>query len=484
MAKAKPDKEKDEKYRAAKRKEERKHHTPTERPPTLSPSVTGTKSKTKVTMDTDNPYTLLAQATALLQTSQAGPALLLATRALAHLERSSAASTSSAAAPLAALNLLAEIHIELGDVDAARTLYLRAVQLDPDGTVPEVEGGGAEKFLWLAQLCEEGGQESVRWFEKGASVLRREISALDSSGPRKRRTHDDVNNHNHDDDDDDDETNGSDDRYDAAEEEEAEKRTKLANALCGMVEVYMTDLSWESEAESRCETLITEALLVAPDTPGPLQTLASIRISQTKHAEATSALKDSMALWTDLDPEDPHVPDFATRVSLARLLLETALYPAAMEVLERLVNEDDQSVEAWYLGGWGLYLMGDAAAATRSTSSPSRPSPSAALPEEEGKTAANRPSPTTFVTTAKNAIYLRRSSRAWLTTALTLYAALEYEDEPLRDHAVELVASLAALGVGLDASEGEEGSEGSTDDEEVEDKDDDEDEDVDMVDGS
>lgn len=118
-------------------------------------------------------------------------------------------------AVLPALNLLGEICIELGDADAARDYFLQAVAADPEGTIPEAVGGGAEKFLWMAQLCEEGGSESVGWFEKGAKVLKREIAELEAQGEG-------------------DET---------VEVQLLEKRGKLANALCGVVEVYMTDLS-------------------------------------------------------------------------------------------------------------------------------------------------------------------------------------------------------------------------------------------------
>lgn len=88
---------------------------------------------------------------------------------------------------------------------------MKAVTLDPQGEISEEEGGGVEKFLWLAQLCEEGGEESVRWFQRGVEVLNREIAGLEAVGMKG----------------------------DGAEE----KKRKLVGALCGIVEVYMTDLS-------------------------------------------------------------------------------------------------------------------------------------------------------------------------------------------------------------------------------------------------
>jgi hypothetical protein len=93
--------------------------------------------------------------------------------------------------------------------------FTQAVEADPQGSIPEAVGGGAEKFLWMAQLCEEGGAASVGWFERGAAVLKREIAELEAVS----------------------------DKDETVEIQLEEKRGKLANALCGVVEVYMTDLS-------------------------------------------------------------------------------------------------------------------------------------------------------------------------------------------------------------------------------------------------
>ncbi|KAL8747139.1 MAG: hypothetical protein Q9184_007644 [Pyrenodesmia sp. 2 TL-2023] len=325
---------------------------------------------------------LLAQASALLETSQADEALQIALRAFDKLEKKGEAATVGA---LPTLSLLAEVYLELGDADAARDCFLRAVKLDPSGSIPESEGGGVEKFLWLAQLSEDGGQDSVKWFDKGVTVLRNELaSTIDT-------------------------------------EVQAVKRKKLAAALCGVVEIYMTDLSWESDAESRCESLITEAMLVAPSSPETLQTLANVRISQTKVEEARKALADSIELWKDLPAGDEGVPEFPTRISLSRLLMEVEMENEAMEVLERLVEEDDTSVEAWYLGGWCMYLI-----AERKQTQQIAPNgtTNTKIADEERETSL-------------------KSSRIWLTTSLRLYGLQDYEDERLRDHAQELVRDLS-----------------------------------------
>lgn len=291
--------------------------------------------------------------------------------------------------------------------------------LDSEGRVPEAAGGGVEKFLWLAQLSEEGGRESVEWFERGCAVLRHEISALESSLNAKKG--------------------------DAVVTKEVEeRRRKLSGALCGIVEIWMTDLSFEDEAEGECERLITEALLVAPNVPEALQTLASVRISQLRVEEARGALGRSMEMWVELPPEDERVPEFATRISLARLLMEVEMLDEAMGVLERLVGEDDESVEAWYLGGWCLFLLGEKGKEAEQGGSQGRDN------AEEG------PAEWQLV---------MGSSRVWLRNSLRLYDALEYEDDRLRDHALELVEGLdgqlgpldEADGVNEDLTEGDSG---------------------------
>ncbi|KAJ5388007.1 hypothetical protein N7509_010548 [Penicillium cosmopolitanum] len=336
----------------------------------------GSVSKHSMAQD---PSTLLDQATILLQTGRADEALPTAQKALDL-------AGDNGPAQLPAVNLLGEINVELGDIDTARECFTRAVELDPNGSISESEGGGSEKFLWLAQLSEQGGSESVQWFEKGVASLRQVLQSLEGKTSKE-----DIEN-------------------------SQEKKTKLSNALCAVAEIYMTDLSWEEDAEARCDALITEAITVTPDAPEVLQTLASIRISQLRTEDAQAALRKSIGIWKDLPPEDLTIPDFAVRISLARLLMEVSLEFEALEVLERLILEDDQSVEAWYLGGWCLYLLAEKQQAPKDVT------------EEDPS---ESPRQASLV-----------ASREWLKQSLKLYEVLEYEDERLRDHALELVQGM------------------------------------------
>ncbi|PKS10654.1 hypothetical protein jhhlp_002409 [Lomentospora prolificans] len=319
---------------------------------------------------------------------------------------------------LAALNLLGLAYIEMGEVDLARPRLLRAVEIDSDGTMDESVGGGAEKFLWLAQISDEGGRDSVDWYEKGAAVLRRHIQALSD---KQNRTELD----------------------DAALEE---KRQGLAGVLCAVAEVYMTDLSWEEDAEQRCEALVTEATMVCPESPETWQTVANVRISQQRVDEAKTALRRSMELWQDLPMGDLKVPEFATRISLVRLLMEVEVEPVAMEVIERLIAEDDESVETWYLGGWCQYIQGE---------------------KKKGSDAEE----------AQKELW--NSSRRWLRQCLKLFKQQGYEDDRLGEHARELIqATEKVLGPLPEGEEDDDDDVWEDDEDGDESSDDDEDEEM------
>ncbi|KAL2416082.1 putative assembly chaperone of rpl4 [Exophiala dermatitidis] len=338
---------------------------------------------------------LLTEAAELLEQAQPERALPLAEEALRRLESERPPQSNGQDADIdallqlaaegkptlpAALTLTAEIQLALGDIDAARKSFTRVTQLDPDGALVS-----AEPWLELAQICEDGGHESIAHFERATEVLRNEIEVLEDDEAKALGQTAKVLD---------------------------EKRAKLANALCAMAEVYMTDLSWEEDAEQRCEAFVTEAVAVCPErlSAGVLQTLASVRISQTRVDDARQALRRSMDIWKDVPQEvddDERRPDFATRVSLSRLLMEVEQEPEAFAVIEGLIRQDDESVECWYLGGWCQVLISQKPETT---------------PEEVAKS--------------------QETAKTWLDNCLRLYRKLEYEDERLRDHAVELVQQL------------------------------------------
>ena len=114
---------------------------------------------------------------------------------------------------LPAIELVGEIYLEWGEIGQARSWFEKAVALDPQGAHEDLGGSGPEKFLWLAQLCESGGKEAVGWYERGVRVLRTWINDVENIGGMT-----------------------------AEILESRGLKRKLCSALCGMAEIYMTDL--------------------------------------------------------------------------------------------------------------------------------------------------------------------------------------------------------------------------------------------------
>ncbi|TQS39014.1 hypothetical protein Golomagni_00465 [Golovinomyces magnicellulatus] len=371
-----------------------------------------------------SPKILLEQAAQSLQLGDVDTAILLAQQALDLLGTGTKES-------LPALNLCGEINIELGNIELARKYFLQAANIDSDGTIDEDYGGGPDKFLWLAQLSENGGYDSVEWFEKGCIILRRQIQSL-----HERQSSMTVD------------TNEKERQNTATLIDE--KTQKLAGALCGIVEIFMTDLSWEEDAEQKCETLITEATMIAPSFAEPWQTLANVRISQQRLDDAQAALRRSINVWKDLPSQDPHVPDYPTRVSLARLLMEAELDTEAIEVLEGLVAEDDSSVEVWYLGGWGLYILGE-----KQRNSSKNFNDGKNCVDSEKNNVGKDGKPEDWKNT-------HISSRQWLEHALNLFKLQNYEDERLGEHARELLETLK-IELGEEGTKSDQGEEDDSD---------------------
>ena len=107
----------------------------------------------------------------------------------------------------------------------------------------------------------------------------------------------------------------------------------------------------------------------------------------------------------------------------------------AMQVLHRLVTDDDQSVEAWYLGGWCQHLIAEK---LRAAGHGGDANMNGEIPESSDSAL--------------------KGSRNWLNMALKLYTQLDYEDDRLYAHAQELVAELDRL-LGPEAKAAEGGAE-------------------------
>lgn len=277
--------------------------------------------------------------------------------------------------------LLGEIFVEQGQPANARTAYTKAIELDT-GAETDV---GFEKYLYMGQLAEDGGDSAIAFYKKGVKRLIGAISKLPES-------------------------------------EQATLRNRLASAYSAMAELYMTDLCMNDNAEESCEKYVTNALLADDKSSEALQTLASMRLSQTRIEEAKKALSDSISIWQDQTLGDIGFPSYSSRVSLVRLLLECEMTEDAMLVLQQLEREDDQAVELWYLYGWNYYLQGELLDAAES---------------------AKRQD-------------LWEEARDCLHRCETLYKSLDWDDPDLQEHASVLLGNIHGAGISIEHKEDQE----------------------------
>ncbi len=99
----------------------------------------------------------------------------------------------------------------------------------------------------------------------------------------------------------------------------------------------------------------------------------------------------------------------------------------ALEVVGGCVESDDSCVEGWYLGGWGLWVLGEKRRGVEA---------------DDADAATTEQKPKKDIDAKEDRMDCWRGSLQWLRTCLKLYEQLEYEDDRLRDHAWELVARI------------------------------------------
>lgn len=123
----------------------------------------------------------------------------------------------------------------------------------------------------------------------------------------------------------------------------------------------------------------------------------------------------------------------------------------ALEVLSGVVEGDESSVEGWYLGGWGLWLLAERGEGGRQAVEGASARAEAESAVEDGAETFtkiendNRGPNSSSIQAEKDRVTHLRDSRTWFNTCLSLAAQLDYEDDRLRDHAQELVQEIERL---------------------------------------
>ncbi|KAM3614260.1 uncharacterized protein V6R79_011781 [Siganus canaliculatus] len=305
---------------------------------------------------------------------------------------------------LQALDMLGHICSELGDAQKAKGAFLRAVELSPDV--------GHSKYMYLGQI--HTGQEAVDYYTRGIQVL---LSALEKQAQTTAQagaaaTPDDNSN--------------------------CPTPKDVSVAYCSIAEIYLSDLCMEEGAADKCKEFIERALQYHYDNPEALQLMASYLFSAERNQEGKEYLLKSVGLWlpalkqsaasssTDDDIQN-EIPPYESRITTAKLLIETEEYEMAVDVLEGLLEEDDEVIQVWYLSGWVCYLQLERA-----------------KEQQEGRAVTEEES--------EERVALTEAARSYLTNAKKLYGKLRCDDQPLLEHVEQI---LSELGGEMEAEEGE-----------------------------
>jgi tetratricopeptide (TPR) repeat protein len=233
-----------------------------------------------------------------------------------------------------AMDLLAEILIEEGNIDPAKDLLQKSIQL-----APEVD---FSKYMNLGQIL--SGDEAISCYKRGVEVML--VHKRNHPAPP-------VNPF----------TPSSPALIDQ----------QLSQALCSLAELYLTDACYDPNAERECEKFINAALEHNPQSAEAYYLMASMRISQEKPQDALPLVQKSYNLWKakalekhkgkeneeyhperdDLEekPEDEDawiIPGFETRHNTAKLFIELGQFQDALSILELLVLENDSDPSVWY----------------------------------------------------------------------------------------------------------------------------------------
>ncbi|SCV04583.1 LAMI_0H17304g1_1 [Lachancea mirantina] len=219
--------------------------------------------------------------------------------------------------------VFAEAYLEAGKVDKAYPLLTQACELDSDG-----RAGGSQKFFTLGQIM--GGGQGIQLLMQGIES----VSAI------------------------------------AGEMLQAEQADMIVRGLLSMIEIWMTDLCMEPNAEAQCEELISKAMEVSDDkSPEVWSMLGSIRISQQRFLEAASAFASSWKFFQEkkesieanLHNGRGTFADFVELLqpllSLAKMCIELGIYDLSLEILAAVRDIDEDNLEGYYLEGFSHYMI-------------------------------------------------------------------------------------------------------------------------------
>jgi len=155
---------------------------------------------------------------------------------------------------------------------------------------------------------------------------------------------------------------------------------KIVQGLFAQIEIWMTDLCMEPQAETQCQDLIAKAIELDPSNPETWTLLASIRISQQQPQEAQEHIRKSWELFqvkkqgledsadtaasdnnnnndnNDGDVNLEYIEMIQPLLTLAKYATEVGLFDVAATVAANIHDITDDLLEPFYVEAFSNYL--------------------------------------------------------------------------------------------------------------------------------
>lgn len=220
------------------------------------------------------------------------------------------------------LQYFGEIYLETGNVEKAFKYLSLAVELDPTCR------DGPEKFFYLGQII--GGTKGVELINTGLNHLFNQLNNSNSDRDQVLK--------------------------------------KLNHGIFAEIEIYMTDLCMEADAEHKCNELINKSIELTPENPESWSILASIRISQQQAEEAQQAVTKSWDLFqqkkqalesgsANIEIDSEYIELIQPLITLSRFAIELGMYELGAAVAGSVRDIDQDNVDSLHLESFANYLF-------------------------------------------------------------------------------------------------------------------------------
>ncbi|KAH7650406.1 TPR repeat [Cryptosporidium bovis] len=227
------------------------------------------------------------------------------------------------------LSVYGEFMMAIGELEKGRALIEESISVDPsDDHI---------KYFNLGQILE--GEESLFIWKKGIEILINKLRIMEANSPE-----------------------------DFSNEQLYFLKNQLCSAFCAVIELYMTDLCDNEDAETEIQKYLEKSEKIDKD---HFETLCC-KLSYLKTIDdideskkCVSRIRELLYSRYGLNLEDPinddsllQLPEYSVRLNLSRTLIDLNETELAEELLNSLLTEDEEDWQVWYLLSW-CFLVSD-----------------------------------------------------------------------------------------------------------------------------